>query len=105
MLIPLWLELVSQGQCWAIELHAGLTVGSSMMMQPGGAGRGVDFGSQSTRKALACSSEQLAALLNGRAEVVGFTIFPYFLEKSGCYRTRLRIELVSIFVPGWLGSS
>jgi hypothetical protein len=52
---------------------AGLSVGSSMMMQPNGAGRGVDLGSLSTRKGLAWSSEQLAALLNCRAEVVGFT--------------------------------
>ena len=44
-----------------------------MMMQPDGAGRGVDLGSLSTRKSLAWSSEQLAALLNRRAEVVGFT--------------------------------
>jgi hypothetical protein len=33
----------------------------------------VDLGSLSTRKSLAWSSEHLAALLNGRAEVVGFT--------------------------------
>ena len=31
------------------------------------------FGSLSTRKSLGCSSEQLAALLIGRVEVVGFT--------------------------------
>jgi hypothetical protein len=33
----------------------------------------VHLGSLSTRKGLVWPSEQLAALLNGRAEVVGFT--------------------------------
>ena len=43
-----------------------------MMMQPDGAGRRGPWVAV-TRKGLAWSSEQLAALLNGRAEVVGFT--------------------------------
>jgi hypothetical protein len=45
-----------------------------MMMQPNGAGRGLDLGSLS-RKGLAWSSEQLAALLTGRAEVEAVEAF------------------------------
>ena len=43
-----------------------------MMMQPDGAGRRGPWVAVN-RKGLAWSSEQLAALLNARAEVVGFT--------------------------------